>query len=46
MRFMSKNEYKSLLKKSSLKVIYNEYIHKTYKQGKDIFIFNVIESFK
>jgi|TARA_B110000037_G_scaffold191995_1_gene225870 SAM-dependent methyltransferase len=46
MRFMSKNEYKSLLKKNSLKVIYNEYIHKTYKQGKDIFIFNIIEAIK
>ncbi len=46
MRFMNKNEYESLLRYNDLKVVYNEYISKTYKEGKDTFVFNVLEAVK
>ncbi len=46
MRFMSKNEYKSLLIKNNLKVIYSEELKKTYRNGHDHFNFLVIESLK
>ena len=46
MRFMGKNQYKSLLRDNNLKVVYNEYISKTYKEGKDTFVFNVLEAVK
>ena len=40
------NQYKSLLRDNNLKVVYNEYISKTYKEGKDTFVFNVLEAVK
>lgn len=46
MRFMNENEYKLLLKDQQLKVVYYEHIYKTYKEGKDIFVFNVLEAIK
>lgn len=46
MRFMNKNEYKLILRNHDLKVVYNEYIYKTYKGGKDTFVFNVLETIK
>lgn len=46
MRFLNMGEYNKLLKKYGLSPIYNETITKTYKNGKDFFIFNVIEAIK
>ena len=39
-------EYKLILRNHNLKVVYNEYIYKTYKGGKDTFVFNVLEAIR
>jgi hypothetical protein len=39
-------EYNTLLKKNGFSVVYNETIKKTYKRGKDYFMFIVIEAIK
>ena len=46
MRFLHMYEYNTLLKKNGFSVVYNETIKKTYKRGKDYFMFIVIEAIK
>ena len=46
MRFLHMSVYNTLLKKNGFSVVYNETIKKTYKSGKDYFMFIVIEAIK
>ena len=46
MRFMYLSEYNKLLKKYKFSLSYKETLKKTYKGGKDYFIFNIIEAIK
>ena len=46
MRFLHMHEYNKLLKKNGFSVSYNETVKKTYKNGKDYFMFNIIEATK
>jgi len=40
------SEYINLLKKYKFSLIYNETLIKSYKEGKDNFVFNIIEALK
>ncbi len=46
MRFLYMSEYINLLKKYKFSLIYNETLIKSYKEGKDNFVFNIIEALK